>query len=343
MRKIYYIGGFPPPYGGVTVKNLVLYAEMEKIVKSRNKVIRLIDTQLAKKNPTILLKSLSILMLCKKCNFVIATAGKNRRNISSLLYLFNKGILSASILIVMGGIFAQEIQDDEKYCKILKEYKKIYVETEKMKADMEKNGFNNIDIYPNCRKIEEYKWSVNVNLDKPLRCLFFSLISPIKGVDLILDVANNMPHVKFDFWGEIEGGYETIFMEHVKSLENVKYCGIFKANGDNVYSKINEYDVLLLPTKWKAEGVPGILVESKIAAIPAIVSDICYNSEIVANGVSGIVLKENNSSFLMQSVQYLDENRQELTSLKANALKSAQHYFVGHYIENIIKELEVKK
>ena len=31
MKKKYYIGELPPPYGGVTVKNSLLYEELKKI------------------------------------------------------------------------------------------------------------------------------------------------------------------------------------------------------------------------------------------------------------------------------------------------------------------------
>lgn len=339
---IYYIGGFPPPYGGVTVKNNILYAEIEKLVKIRRTKIKKIDTQRAKMNPILLLQYLCILLFCKNGSFIIATAGKNRKNISNLLSSFNKNLLSSSILIVMGGVFAQDIEGDIKYLRSLKEYKKIYVETGQMKLDMEKYGFNNIDIYPNCRKVERLKWSVNANLDKPLRCLFFSLISPEKGVDLILEAAKKLHNIQFDFWGEIKVEYKAEFMKSVNTLENVNYNGVFKVKGENIYHKINEYDMLLLPTKFKTEGVPGILVESKIAAVPSIVSDVSYNSEIVEHGVSGIVLRDNNTDSLIESIQYLNADRQMITNLKANALKSAQYYLVDNYIDYIIADLKTK-
>lgn len=45
---------------------------------------------------------------------------------------------------------------------------------------------------------------------------------------------------------------------------------------------------LLLPSKWSGEGVPGALVESKMAGIAAIVSDWNFNAEIVKNDSEGI-------------------------------------------------------
>lgn len=44
------------------------------------------------------------------------------------------------------------------------------------------------------------------------------------------------------------------------------------------------YDLHLFPSRWRNEGVSGVLVEIKMAAVPSIVSDICYNAELIRDG-----------------------------------------------------------
>ena len=107
-----------------------------------------------------------------------------------------------------------------------------------------------------------------------------------------------------------------------------------------MYHELSQYDVLLLPSRWKNEGVPGILVESKITGLPAVVSDIAYNAEIVNDGVDGIVLKENTAEALSKALLYLGENRSVLSKLKIGAKDSAEHYYIDNYIDKIVGELK---
>ena len=106
-----------------------------------------------------------------------------------------------------------------------------------------------------------------------------------------------------------------------------------------MYTLLNQYDLLLLPTRWKAEGVPGVLVEGKIAGLPAIVSDWKYNSEIVEHGVRGMVLERLDGDAMLQALQCIDKDRELLTRLKQGALRSAEEYMVDHYVDDILDQL----
>lgn len=76
----------------------------------------------------------------------------------------------------------------------------------------------------------------------------------------------------------------------------------------------------MLPSKWSGEGVPGALVESKMAGIAAIVSDWNFNAEIVKNDSEGIVLKEKLSNVLNKI------NSQKMMELKVGAFESRKRY-----------------
>lgn len=337
---IYYIGGFPPPYGGVTVKNELLFSELQN--RLGNQIIKL-DTQRAKRNPFRFVVQGIVMLLNRKAPVIVATAGKQRRNITLLLYSLNRNVLKKSYLVVMGGHFAHRIKDDPVYIRSLGRYRCIFVETKGMAQEMKKLGLGNVAVYPNCRKRSELKMKVRDNADGRLRCVFFSLIQKMKGVDTILEAAGQLPEVDFTFYGHIDPEYETEFGQAAASLPNVRYLGVFQGSNDAVYAELSQYDILLLPTRWKTEGVPGVLVEAKIAAVPAIVSDTCYNAEIVRDGVSGIVLKENSARELVAVIADLNTNRGLLNRLKEGALGSAEAYFAENYIDEIADKLGDKR
>ena len=329
--SIVYMGAFPPGYGGVTIKNQNLYTALEKEIP-----IKKVDFNRVKRKDIKEVGRLVFHLLNPRNRFVVGVSGKiTRKRFTQVLYYLNRKAMRKSIIMVMGGTASHDMSVDPEYRKCAKGYKKIYVETQSMKSEMEEAGFENVDIYPNGRfrpqKAVELKTA-----DKKLRCVFFSQVQPEKGVDFVLKAAEALPNVDFIFYGKIVDGFKEDFLNNVESLPNVSYCGVFKGTSEEVYAELSQYDVLLLPTRWEAEGVPGILVEGKIAGLAEIVTDHNYNAEIVENGQDGIVLKNNTVEELIEAILYVQENPDVLKKMKLNSRKSAEKY----YIENSIPVIE---
>lgn len=334
--KTIYIGRFPAPYGGVTIKNKMLYDNISKYID-----IEKFDLGLVRKLNFIEIIKLFIKLVTPSNQFIIGSASTSRKFFSGLLYYINRSALNQSILIVMGGEASKVVANDKKYAKWIKEYKQIYVETEGMKSELNGVNIHNVSIFPNCRENPKINIEIKNRNKREIRLIYFSLISKEKGADIVIEAAKylNQKGINFiiDFYGHIDKPYEAIFLEKIKNIENVKYCGVYTADRDSVYLKLNKYDIMLLPTKWTGEGVPGILVESKIAAIPSIVSDINYNSEIINNEVDGIVLKYNSHIELCNSIERLYYNDELLINMKKKSKDSSYSYLVENHIEDMIK------
>lgn len=328
---IRYIGKFPPPYGGVTIKNDHLYrclAEKAAIGK--------IDS---KGTPLPYLLRL-FAALCGQDKLIIAAGNKaKRRRITQLLARFWPKRMDAAILLVMGGSFATQLSEDAAYRRWCMGYRHIYVETRSMQAQLKDLGLDHVSVYPNCRRrpAEVYR---PVEHDRPLRCLFLSLISKVKGAAIILEAAAITPEIQYAFYGPIDGGYQDAFLQAVSTLPNVRYEGIFRSDEENIYAKLHTYDVVLLPTIWKDEGLPGILIEAKMAATPAVVSPFPYADQIIRDGADGLILPEVSAAVLAESVQRLDADRALLQKLKQGASASAETYNTETYAEGILQDLQ---
>lgn len=336
--SILYIGSFPPPYGGVTIKNEYI---LQALLERTNERIDRIDTQALKRNPALIVPACCKWLSHKNKTLIVATAGIQRRRITMFLNRFQPSTLGASILMVMGGKFAQTIENDALYCSALRKYRKIYVETQGMAAKLRALCISNTAIFPNCRKCPKGIQEIRFNENRQLQCVFFSRVTPDKGVDIVFEAAQRLKDVTFHLYGELADEYSETFQCLLKNSSNVQYHGVFVGRNEEVYEELQKYDVMLFPSRWAFEGVPGILVETKIAGIPAIVSDICYNAEIVEDGVSGIVLKENTGEALAKAVHALDEDRELLYSMKCGARASAEAYYIENYVDEIINTLEV--
>lgn len=332
--SIIYIGGFPPPYGGVTTKNDNLYIALSDHID-----IKKIDfNEIKRKNLHEALR-LTISLLNHHNKFVVGVAGKStRKKLCQLMYTVNKMAMRSSIIFLMGGTAANDIANDKEYQKYISQFKCVYAETNGMVDTLVKAGLHNAEYYPNCRFKPKIIYSENKS-QGTLKCVFFSLIRKEKGADLVLDAASQLPNISFSFYGPIEKDYEFEFMEKIKSLSNVDYYGIFSGSKDEVYQELNKYDVLLFPTRYDIEGVPGILVESKIAGLTCIVSDKSYNSEIVMHDKEGIVLANNTVDELISAIETLQADRKKLEELKMNNNVSAKHYYIESYLERIVAKL----
>ena len=298
----YYLGTFPPPFGGVTTKNLNLYTALSK----KTDIGKIDFSKIKSKNVVELLRLFTVLFN-RNNTFVIGVAGrKTRKRFCKLLYYINRKAMSHSLVFLMGGSVSHDIAADIEYQKYMAAYKVIYVETQGMKTELENVGLNNVLVYPNCRvKPQKMKDTENKRTGK-LRCVFFSLIQANKGVDNILIAAKELPNIDFAFYGHIDDDYKEHFSNVVAELPNVEYMGVFSGDSESVYGELTKYDVVLLPTKWKTEGIPGILVEAKIAGVTCIVSDESYNAEIIKNDEEGIVLRENTPENLTAAIKKLD-------------------------------------
>lgn len=210
-----------------------------------------------------------------------------------------------------------------------------------MVAQAREAAIANVVLLSNCRpRPSQLVFPRFRNIDDPLRAVFFSRISKEKGADIVLDAAERMPSVEFDLYGSVDQEYAEIFSHRVSQLSNVHYGGVLDGAVVDVLGELSRYDVHLFPSRWPYEGVPGVLVETKIAAVPSIVSDICYNAEIVADGQSGIVLKHNDADGLCEALLAIEDDVDYLNRLKAGAAESASPYYADACIDAIVALLD---
>lgn len=142
-RRITYIGSFPPPYGGVTVKNALLYKHLSGRVEMDK-----IDLSLVKRLDLKLMFRLAGRLVSRDGVLVLGVSADWRRRLTDFLYYFNRRKLERSSLFVMGG----KVPDDLGYVARMGRYRHMYVETESMKRLFEERGAGNVSVYPNCRE-----------------------------------------------------------------------------------------------------------------------------------------------------------------------------------------------
>lgn len=334
QNVIYYIGPFPPAYGGVTIKNKNLFQELNKDLD-----IRQIDLNKVKRgNLKEILRFVWATLVGKQYVIGVSTQ-KNCCIVTKFLYRNKRRALKRSVLMVMGGMVDVMTNAGTEFVQMLNTYRKIFVELPGMLNELEMAGVRNVGIYPNGRPRPGASTMPNI-CDKPLRCLFFSIIRPEKGFSLVLQAAQMLPHMQFHFYGELREDCKQSFLDAVKTIENVTYHGVFTGDAVAVYQEISQYDVLLLPTWWRGEGLPGILIEAKIAGLPVIVSDHNFNKEIVTHNFDGLVIQDITAEKIVAALKDFDENSEKLLNMKLAAKAEAEKYYIDAWAPVVVRELE---
>ena len=327
---VYYLGQFPPPFGGVTVKNALLFRLLSAEMDIHKLEFR--------KSGSFAIGA-RVLLSRSGDVFLIGFGNRDlQRLFIKVIGFVRPRVLERLIVIVMGGEISGEIAQDKMYARFCQRVRAMYFETKGMAAQVEAVGLRNTRLFPNCRQRPESPWFPKSNSGM-LKVVFFSLVDDSKGADLVLEAAYRTPGVEYHIYGSLSERFEEKFRNTVSGLSNVIYHGVFNAVECDVYAELHNYDVHVLPTRWRGEGVPGSLVESNIAAVPSVVSDFGFNAEIVENDVSGVVLRENTVDGLVEAIEMLDGNRTLLDSLKRGAKESAEDFFPERFLGQILSDI----
>ena len=340
MRCLY-IGEFPSPIGGVTIKNALI---RDQIYKDSD--IRFFDLYSCQKNPLNLVKLFSLILTTER-NIVLGLGSNPRleRLMQIIVILKGKSALNRCSVIMMGSTLQEYSKSHPKMKEYLSGVRAIYTESELINREFSELGIERTVFFPNCRIFPKENYAGKSIDGSQLRMVFFSKICKEKGAHYLIDIIDRLNAMKvpvaLDYYGVIDPEYEAEFKESVESHENTQYKGVFDSSKDDVYKKLNEYDLLVFPTTWKGEGVAGILVESKIAGIPAIVTDHNYNGEVVINDEEGIVISsENIVDGFVENICMLQRDKALFERLAKGAYKSKDRYNIESYREDLMKAIK---
>ena len=140
-------------------------------------------------------------------------------------------------------------------------------------------------------------------------------VTGVKNPLLMLEVARALPDVQFT----MAGGGDLLELVKESAPENVLILGWTDAS--TFWSAVD----CALSTSDN-EGMPIALIEAQLAGIPVVATDVGSNSEVVQDGITGIVVGRE-AKALAAGLQKLISNRQLFDSMSKNAEKFASGKF----------------
>mgnify|MGYP004468880529 FL=1 len=337
MKKILVLGYFgyqTNQLDGQTVKTRDVY----RLAKEQltNCDVEYFDTQSLHKSKLLLFKMFFKVMCCKTLFYL--PAHNNLKVFFPVIFILSQLFRFKIHYFVVGGWLREYLTHLPIHRSMLSRIKGIHTETKRLKKELEDYySFSNVDIFPNFRFFE---FTPKPSESEKLRIVFMARVMKQKGVDWIFDMADyikkNGLQEKFSitFFGPEDNEYKQYFESNVAKYGFVEYRGALQPN--EIHETLSNYDVMLLPTHFYTEGLPGSVVDAYISGLPVIVTEWKHSHEFVDDGKSGFFVPfENGKQQMIDRVMSLEEDRTLLRSMKANALIKRME-FAPPKLDNII-------
>ncbi|MEL6973324.1 MAG: glycosyltransferase family 4 protein, partial [Bacteroidota bacterium] len=143
------------------------------------------------------------------------------------------------------------------------------------------------------------------------RFVFLGHLKKEKGIDEIITVRKQLPE---DYVIHLYGPIKEEQYNYLAS-ESITYQGVLSRQ--EVLAKLDEYDVLLLPTYFSGEGYPGAIIEAYSLGIPVISTHWRSIPEIVLDGETGRLIAPQNRDALLEAILEIDERSYRKWSTQA--------------------------
>ena len=332
MKRLCVVGHFAfgkELLNGQTIKTKIITEELEKQLGKSE--VATVDTHSWKVYPCKVFNQ--VRNAARTCeNIIMMPAHNGVLFFAPLLYVLKRIYRIKISYIVIGGWLPDLVRKKKLLRFCLKNFDGIYVETNIMKCLLEKQGFNNIFIMPNCKKIKILKPEELVYPSRePYKLCTFSRVMKEKGIETAINVIKNVNNhsgymaYSLDIYGQVDAT-QIDWFENLKGCfpAGVQYCGC--VDSDKSVNVLQQYFALLFPTHFYTEGIPGTIIDAYAAGLPVISAKWESCLDIVDDGETGLCYEFNNEKQLENILWNLAQNPQPLLDMKKNCIEKAKGY-----------------
>jgi len=344
MKKVAICGHFglgKTLLNGQTVKTKIVTEALEEQLGSSQ--IKKIDTHGGKLQVIrSVLSAVGAMFTCR--NLVILPAHNGVRVFGPVLALM-RGITKCKLhYAVIGGWLPEMLKSKPSLARALKRFDGIYVETSTLQRRMEGMGFRNIFILPNCKNLniltpEELVYSRT----EPFHLCTFSRVLEEKGIedaaDAVKKINENCGRAAYvlDIYGPVDPAYEERFSALCKSWpDTIRYRGC--VDFDKSVGVLKEYFLLLFPTRFFTEGIPGTIIDAYAAGVP-VVSAEWESCRDIVDTQTGFIYPFGDKDALRRQLEQLMAAPEIVSAKKTACLKRAADYLpcngMGILLENL--------
>lgn len=333
---MYYKVGIWGQYGdggkiadGQAVRTTIVTQELQN--KYGKDQVAVVNTNNWKKHPLKFLW-MSFRLVAKSSIVIVAPADNGFKVFVPLLMFINFFYRRILVDMVIGGYLPALIDAHPMYRNLLNHFDALFVQTNSLRKDLEMRGVKNIFMLTNLKRLNARKQDdLFINTDKVIKLCVFSRICKDKGVEDAIEavkLANKAlsgQYITLDFYGLLPNTYAERLAELLKENESfLKYKGIVDYN--RTVETLTPYFAMLFPTYYHGEGFPGNFIDAFNTGLPIIATDWLYNSDLIDDGVNGLLVPIQDPQSLCDAILKLYNNRELHNRISRNNLQKANQY-----------------
>ena len=346
MKRIGIIGHFGGNESftdGQTVKVRALYDGLNRIGAGKITIDRVDTFYLKQSKPRLIISFLKCLFLDRKIIFLPATNG--RRVLFKYLYYIAKILRKDIYHDCIGGALVKELKTHPEWKKYLNTFKSNWMESNTQAKMLQEMGVVNASYLPNFKHIKPLKKSELGYSDTLFRFCTFSRVLPEKGIGDAIDAINRINEeagkeiVHLDIYGPIQDTAQDWFSNTVLKAKYTTYCGIIEP--ESSVDAIKNYYMLLFPTQYYTEGMPGTIIDSMFAGLPVISRRWVYCDEMIKDGYNGLAYDFDKPEKLIDVIRYAIKNTDLMNKMRNNCIDEAARYSEQEVVLRIMREMGI--
>lgn len=329
---------------GQTVKTIAIYDALKRYgIEDVDKI----DTYYIRKNPfAFLLQFLRGILRDKK--YIVLLSSNGRKVLFPVLSFMSRYMNKDVYHYGIGGRLAREVSEKPKWKKYVSSFKSNWMESIELAEQLQKLGVRNAIYLPNFKKLNIMKESeLRIEYNSPFRFCTFSRVMKEKGIEDAIEAIRNIntEHgkkvVTLDIYGPAEESYLSHLREILKDDDACTYKGVVPANES--VETLKDYYVLLFPTHWKHEGIPGTIIDALSAGVPTIARRWQYCDEMLQHMVTGYIYDFDKPEKLKDTILYAIEHVEKTVQMKKACIKRAYDYSEDYVIQYVAQQMKIER
>lgn len=238
-----------------------------------------------------------------------------------ILYLLSRVMKRRLIVRMFGGCLDTDLEGSSSVNKWIFSKTTCKCELLLLQTQALMNKFDHLD---NVRWFPTTRNFINGNR-RPKNChklLFLSQIREEKGALVAIKAAGELPpDCEMNFYGS---PVQANLVDLLGDSNKVNYRG--ELAPDEVQRTLNDHDLLVFPTHWPGEGMPGVIIEAFQCGLPVIATRWRQIPEIVKHGKNGLLIDTNSSLQLSNAIKRLVSDHNLYRQLSEGALATGKRF-----------------